>query len=566
MAFSALRDRNDYLRLSTRLSFMNMKTIKLHIKLPGRRFLIYLLLPALVCTPWTVFANAIGIGSRQVASAWNINQGALQFSTWERFYAKHQVVSGDEGTTTGFMVWDSQLSAMISYGLTRFLQIDAAPIILQSTHLSDPRTDSPGDLFISAKWKALSLLPSLRTALQMDVQLPLAQHHNIPLNPYSADKAGFGATALISWKVIGATPEKGLMLDTNIGYFNYNDAGAHLTDSPADSFSQTTVSQQVRLGAALRWMGQQYGVYSEIVRYHYLTPPPPTAYSRENCTYSSSGMLYQFNPYILVTLGVDLLLAGRNDDTRYEINGESLLDASWQTAPNYPDWRLNLGLTFSLGKGRAAEPKVKDDKPEKSIAATPDAKQKEEPKAKADKKVKKNTAAGSGEEKTTLDITDVKELERRLKAQKEQTAETPKEREERMLQERERMGELLKRLREKLESEAAKKEQAAAEQKKIKEQQELEKLKQKAEAEAPKPDAEAAPSEDKTLDQPPEPGAESAPAEDKSPSQTPEPGVESSLAEDKTPDQTPENSSESTQAPNQEQPSPNPSEEKKSVE
>lgn len=425
---------------------MKNKTIKVNGKLQGNRFLMGMFLLTASIIPFDAFGNTFETGPRHVASAWNINRGALLVSTQGRFYTKHEIFTTLAGTASGIMVWDSQLGAMFSYGVTRFLQIDATPIILQSNHQPDHRTDSPGDLFLSVKWSTPSLPPTLKTALQAEVRLPLAKHHNIPLNYYSSDKLGFGASALISWKIVGASPEKGLMLDANFQYFNHNDAGIRLTDNPSDSLAHASATQELRIGAAIRWMGEQYGFYSEILQRNFLTAPPLIAYSRENSTYLSSGLLYQFNPYILVTAGVDVLLAGKNDDTLYDFEGQALVVRPWQTVPNYPDWRVNLGMTFRLSKGRQAEPKVKEKKPEKLIA-TSEAKQK-----KAKKVKEKDTALG--EEKAKIDITDVKELERRLKAQKEQAVETEQEREERMRKERERMEELLKRLHEKMRTES----------------------------------------------------------------------------------------------------------------
>jgi hypothetical protein len=427
---------------------MKNKTIKLNEKLQGSRRLIRLFLLAASLIPLTAFGDNFETGPRHVASAWNINRGALLFSTQGRFYTKHEIFTTPAGTASGIMVWDSQLSAMIAYGVTRFLEIDASPVILQSNHQLDHKTDSPGDLFISAKWSAPSLPPKLKTAIQTDVRLPLAQHHNVPLNPYSTDKTAFGVSALISFRIMGASPEKGLVLDANLGYFNFNDAGARLTDNPADSFAQASATQELRIATAIRWMGEQYGFYSEVLRRNYLTPPPATAYSLENSTYLSSGLLYQFNPYILLAAGVDVLLAGRNDDTRYESDGISLVVRPWQTIPNYPDWRVNMGVTFRLSKGSPAEPKVKEKEPEKLIATSTEVKEK--------KKKKTEKEKNPGEEKTTVDITDVKELERRLKEQKEQTVETDQEHQERMRKERERMEELLRKLHEQLRPKPAK--------------------------------------------------------------------------------------------------------------
>ncbi len=411
--------------------------------------------------------TAAGVGfeytADRAASAWNVNRGALQLSVYNRFYAKRDVFTLEDGTASGLTVWDSQISALMSYGLLQNLQIDFAPVLLQKSHSEGDETDTPGDLFFAAKTGLISLKSRFRTAVRGELKLPTGRHHNIPLHPYGAGTVGFGGSGLLSLQLTGDTPERGLRFDADIGYFHHNDRGRLLTSSEADTF-RAQGTQELKAGAAVRWMGEKYGFFCRLHNRTFITPPPPTAYSRENSTVLSAGFIYRFNPYLGLVAVFDHLLVGKNDETLYDAAAGPLLRKPWQTLPNYPDWRVTLGVSVRLAEGKAPAPKQEEtplpkEQPQKEKAVSSS----DADKAKSKKPKQQTATAPTPGEGVKIEITDVKELERRFRLQKEQGVETEQQRFERMERERERMEALLKRLHERLQEIAAQKTKEAEE-------------------------------------------------------------------------------------------------------
>jgi hypothetical protein len=377
-------------------------------------------------------------GPTRIGSALNIYRGGIVAATRGRFYSKQDIFTGPNNIESGVTVWDTRTSFGLYWGMLDHLEIGVLPIISQKNHVNDPEIDVPGDVLFYLKLGSLGALDSkYKIALQLDALFPTGATHNIPLNPYSAGSIGFGGKGIFSMNSNRENPTIGLAWDVNLGYFNHNDKGLKVTESPEDTLSITTSSQQLTYGTAAHWNGTRFGLFAELFGSLFLQSPPSHAFSFENSLYVSPGFSFQFNSYIRVESSIDYLLIGRDDKTDYFVDGVELVQKPWATLSNYPDWRFNLGLNFRLKQGTPPVVREKSAK-EKAKVQSVDGKTdiKNEKKSKREKE------------------RDIKALEERLKKQsKKPTSETEEQRLERMLRGRERMETLLKKLREELQVE-----------------------------------------------------------------------------------------------------------------
>jgi len=210
---------------------------------------------------------------------------------------------------------------------------------------------SPGLIclsFVSWKYASKSLF---KLAFQFDVRLPTGNHHNVPLQPYSAKAVGYGGMGLFSLYTHPLQPGSGLAWDLNLGYFNHNDVGLKLANSDNDTLAVEAATQEMIFGTAARFMGKRFGLFVEIHSRLFLQQPPETAYTRENSMYLTPGFIFQFNPYIQLVASADLMLQGRDDKTRYDYENIEF-EKPWETVPNLPDWRFNFGINIRLKSSR----------------------------------------------------------------------------------------------------------------------------------------------------------------------------------------------------------------------
>ncbi|MBN1466675.1 hypothetical protein JXA02_13045 [candidate division KSB1 bacterium] len=395
---------------------------------------------AIFCLLWfmqqqAAAATSYETGPRHVGSAWNIYKGGLYLTGQGRFYSKHDVYSGVNNVETGVTVWDSQLSAGLFWGVTTHLQLGIVPILSQKNHVNPGESDSPGDLFVNAKFGSIGPART-KLALQFDLRAPTGAHHNIPLHPYSANSLGYGVTGLLS---IHNRPSQPMAFawDLNLGYFNHNDKGCQLTE--VDSVTVAAPTTEMIVGTSATIMGKKLGLYAEIYGRFFIQQPPVTAYTRENSLTITPGVLYQFNPYIRLIAAVDLLLLGQQDETIYEMDGVER-EKPWESVPNLPDWRFHFGLSFRLRQGK---PPDLTPRPAKAVVVEEKASREEKP-AQKDKKDR------DGER-------DLRKLEEQLRRQSDdQDVETEAQRQQRMEAERQRMLDILQRLREAMREEAEK--------------------------------------------------------------------------------------------------------------
>ncbi len=383
-------------------------------------------------------------GPRHVSSAWNLNKGGLFVTTQGRFYTKQDIFTGPGGLESGVTIWDSQLSASLAYGLSQYMEVGIVPILRQKNHKTGTSADVPGDIYVYSKLGSIGRLDSpYKMALQFDTRIPTAAHHNIPLQSYSTNSIGYGATGMFSINANPKHPTSGWAFDFNLGYFNHNDQDLELDESESDTISVASSTQEILAGVSARLMGQSFGLFSEMHARMFLQEPPVVAYTRENSVYFTQGFLYQFNPYIRVVTSVDFLLGGKTDETTYFDGETKLVEKHWETLPNFPEWRANVGFEFRLSRGKTPVAKPKTEKVES-----------------------KEVEEKEPEERN------VQDLQRRFQEQQIRPEESQEEYEARLQRERQRMEELLQNLRERLKQEAI--EQKKEQERKKLEQERLE--------------------------------------------------------------------------------------------
>jgi len=410
-------------------------------------------------SPIPAFGNSNEIGPRHVGTARNIYQGSLQLSAQGRFYTKTDIFTGPGNIESGVTVWDSETGLSLSYGLWHHLEFSATQILTQKSHETATATDFPGDLLLMTKFGSLGR-KTFSCALQLETRLPLAAHHNVPLHSYSANSTGYGLTFLWSWNSNPATPEKGFGWDTNFGFYSHNDQGLTLTDNPDDTIAVEKNTQELIIGSAVKYETTLLTFYLEAHSRLFLQPPPITAYTREHHLYVSPGLAYRFNPSITLVFGADYLILGTEDQTTYSENNVQLVEKHWQTIPNLPEWRVNLGVQFNLLKGKA--PPQREPRRER-------------------KKSTGSVQLDERDESRKRSDDDIRVLEERLKSQQQkqnQSRESEAERESRMQRERERMDELLQGLRAYLEEVARKEQEELEAERKRQEELEAERRKQ----------------------------------------------------------------------------------------
>ena len=286
-------------------------------------------------------------GLQQVRPAFPISRGHLYAQFPMRFFFQDQILELAPDLLTGETYWDIQGGLALFYGLNDHVDFSLHQIVYQDNHKPGTGYNLPDDLFLRARAANFGSADSpLRYGGMIEVRLPIAEYHNLPLEPFSAGRVGWGFSLLGTRLGDADDPGAGLNLNANLGFFFHNDHDLVLTTAPDDTLSLAHNSSEFTFGlSAARSLGA-IDLQAELYGRAFMRKPAGTAYTRENFVYFSPGISYSLPSTIQFHFTTDLRLSADDDKTRY---WHARADAPpWKSLPSLPRWRVNLALTVPL--------------------------------------------------------------------------------------------------------------------------------------------------------------------------------------------------------------------------
>ncbi len=287
-----------------------------------------------------------GNGLTYIKSAWNLKPGYLTLYGRTRFFGKVASLAEEVSAVT---YWDVQGAFSINYGISDHIELAVSPVMYQDNHKGNAGYNFPDDLFLGLKFGSYNLKEtSLTWAVSLDSRFPTAKYHNVPFESYSAGTIEWGFTGMLTYSRDPLYPEDNLNIHANFSYVNHNDVGQKLSQSIHDNISVTNMSQQFLYGIGMKIPNSEFDFSLELFGNKFLQKPPVTAYSLENYIYMTPGINFRAYRWLTLNFAVDLRLSPDKDETGYKNgSGQSLL-YELPDMPNYPSWRINLGMNIIL--------------------------------------------------------------------------------------------------------------------------------------------------------------------------------------------------------------------------
>ena len=281
-----------------------------------------------------------GPGLLYTNSAWVQKPGHLTLKTHTRFFGK---VKPNSAVT----IWNVHGAFSLNYGVTDHLELDLSPVMYQDSHKGEGGKgyNLPDDIFLGLKLGSYRLFNnSLSYGAVLQARFPTADNHNLVFEPYSAPSLSWGFTGLMTYSQDPLYPEDNLNVHFNLGYFNYNDVGEKLSeDTELDTIKVKSMTQEFQYRMGIKIPSAEFDFSLELFGNAFLQKPPKeTAYSLENYIYLTPGVTYNAARWISLIFAADLRLSGDNDESLY------YFDQKVGEMPNYPSWRINLGLKLHL--------------------------------------------------------------------------------------------------------------------------------------------------------------------------------------------------------------------------
>ncbi len=280
-----------------------------------------------------------GNGLTYIKSAWNLKPGYLTLYGKTRFFGKVASLTEQVSAVT---FWDVQGAFSINYGISDHIELAISPIMYQDNHKRGSGYNFPDDLLLGLKFGSYNLKgSSLTWAISLDSRFPTAEYHNVPFEPYSAGTIEWGFTGMLTYSRDPLYPEDNLNVHANFGYVNHNDVGQKLSQSL--DISVTNMSQQFLYGIGMKIPSSEFDFSIEFYGNKFLQKPPTeTAYSVEDYFYMTPGINYRAYRWLTLSFSTDLRLTPDKDETG------DLFVYKIPDMPNYPSWRINLGINIIL--------------------------------------------------------------------------------------------------------------------------------------------------------------------------------------------------------------------------
>lgn len=283
-------------------------------------------------------------GPLYLSTAWNLTKGDFNLHAASRFYFNSKTFNLPEEAIRAVTFWDVQGGMNIFYGIHRNYQIGLSQIIYQDNHKSGKGYNLPDDLFLNVKIGSFPNKPGpFNFGANILTRFPLANHHNVLLEPYSAGRIAFGVMGLASYASNQVFHEDGFNAHINLGIIDHNDNGVKLGESDNITYANPKTTRELYGGMALIMPTTQFDFSLEVYGNYHISKPPPTAYSRHSYVYFSPGVTYKPSYWLSFCAGFDFRLTPNKSSS-----SDLIRSGLTQILPTYPTWRVNFGMKVNL--------------------------------------------------------------------------------------------------------------------------------------------------------------------------------------------------------------------------
>lgn len=283
-------------------------------------------------------------GPLYLTTAWNLTKGDFNLHAGSRFYFNNKTYNLPDATTTAVTFWDVQGGMNFYYGIRKNYQIGLSQIIYQDNHKPGKGYNLPDDLFLNIKIGSFPNKPSpFNFGINILTRFPLAEHHNVQLEPYSAGRVSLGVIGLASYSSNQVFPEDGVNAHVNLGIIDHNDNGMKLGESNDIAYANPKTTRELYGGIAFIAPTTQFDFSVELYGNYHISKPPPTAYSRHSYLYLTPGVTYKPLYWLSLCCGFDFRLSP-NRSSRSDLIWSGLADM----LPTYPTWRVNFNMKVNL--------------------------------------------------------------------------------------------------------------------------------------------------------------------------------------------------------------------------
>lgn len=288
-------------------------------------------------------------------TASTVDAGQLQVNTDMNFFTKAGDFIGASEPVDFEKVnyWLVAGNAVFSYGISEHFDATLGMRVYQDTH-SENEYNLPGDLFLTVRTGNYAFGRNhFKSAFMTSFRIPVGKDHNYPWAEYASGAFEYGFLGAFSFYADPYLPHRAFNMHFNMGFWNHNENGKVLYNRNSTELKATVSSKEFRMALAGVIPTAVFDFRMELSGALYITPPDAFVYSAEEWVFFSPSIRYRAFDWLSMDLGADFRLSPDDrENTTANIYKYDAIDLP----PNYPDWKIHLGLNVALnlsGKGKA---------------------------------------------------------------------------------------------------------------------------------------------------------------------------------------------------------------------
>ncbi len=301
-------------------------------------------------------------------TASTIDAGQLQIFSDMNFYTKagNFIGSGQPVNFQSVNYWLVAGNAVFSYGISEHFDASLGIRVYQDTH-SPNEYNLPGDLFLTVRTGNYSFgRRHFNGGFLTSFRIPVGKDHNYPFAEYASGAFEYGFLGALSFFADPYLPHRAFNMHFNMGFWNHNESGKVLYTyqydgyghSMGDELVATKSSKDFRMALAGVIPAGLFDFRLELSGILYITEPDNFVYSAEEWAYLSPSIRFRAADWVSMDIGADFRLSPK--DRQQTTANIPDISKSVDMPPNYPDWKIHMGLNaaFNLSGGSS---KVRSD-------------------------------------------------------------------------------------------------------------------------------------------------------------------------------------------------------------
>lgn len=302
--------------------------------------------------------NGLGTGKYGTFNTYSasiLNKGF--FSTYNQ--GRVYVAAGLSGISTvkNINLWHAANNFTFAYGI--YDHFDALISIgtyqdLNIRGVKNKQSTVPGDLFVVLRSGGFEFVDGkIGLGASLGFRVPTGGQQNIPFEVYKSDNFEVGILGMATYYGNPYYKDQSFLFNVNLGVWSHNDNGKVVNFAKNNKIESDVNSMAFQFGFGTVIPVKKVQLMLDAYGIAYLTEPVEEVYSRESFVYVTPGIRYNILPWINIGSYVDVLVAGKTDNTAYSQLTGVLLPGegnpgSGKGAPNYASWRLGFSLGFNI--------------------------------------------------------------------------------------------------------------------------------------------------------------------------------------------------------------------------